>query len=349
MATASYTESARVVCGQNVLHSEYETYPTPKDFLKTFKQGLKINCIRNEYEHCEFDLIGVNAAIANALRRIMIAEVETVAIDKVLFRNNTGIMQDEVFAHRLGLLPIKFNPKHLRRVTGRDCTATDLNTLVFKLDVTCTEEDLKKAAKDAGGVPEGASLHRSVYARDLVWIPQGNQETQFGEGEKPKFVYPDILLTKLSLGQSIQCEIHAQRGMGKVHAKWSPAATVTYRMLPEVQIVKPIEGELARELKKRDVTNVFRLVEDSNAKGGIKAVVSDVRNCTMSRECMRENNELAESIKLSRRTNHFIFSVESAGQISARDVFIDAIGVLMDKTDVLMTALKELKNNMEVE
>lgn len=40
----------------------------------------------------EFELIGTNAAIVNALRRILIAEVPTMAIEHVFIINNTSII-----------------------------------------------------------------------------------------------------------------------------------------------------------------------------------------------------------------------------------------------------------------
>lgn len=55
----------------------------------------------------EFDLIGVTPAVANAFRRIMISEVPSMAIEKVYIYNNTSIIQDEILAHRLGLIPLK--------------------------------------------------------------------------------------------------------------------------------------------------------------------------------------------------------------------------------------------------
>lgn len=33
------------------------------------------------------------------------------AIEKVLIANNTSVIQDEVLAHRLGLIPIKADPR----------------------------------------------------------------------------------------------------------------------------------------------------------------------------------------------------------------------------------------------
>ncbi len=59
----------------------------------------------------DFDVIGVDASIANALRRAMIAEVPTMAIEHVYIRNNTSIILDETLAHRVGLVPIHANPK----------------------------------------------------------------------------------------------------------------------------------------------------------------------------------------------------------------------------------------------
>lgn len=37
---------------------------------------------------------------------MVILQVPTMAIEQVLFYNNTSIIQDEVLAHRLGLIPI---------------------------------------------------------------------------------------------------------------------------------------------------------------------------------------------------------------------------------------------------
>ena len=38
-------------------------------------------------------------------------QVPTMAIEKVYMYNNTSIIQDEVLAHRLGLIPIKADPR----------------------------------------------------------------------------------------------------------------------------------------------------------------------------------------------------------------------------------------------
>jgi DNA-directed RNA polymerases I and III subunit RPAC1 len=68
----------------------------------------------------EFDLIGVDASIANAFRRILIAEVPTMAIETVYVFNNTSVIQDEVLSHRLGLIPIKADPGKFGWQNGTD-------------------------------------------------------------------------------------------------------------------------------------------------------------------------------------------------------------------------------------
>ena len=57
---------------------------------------------------------GTTPAFMNTLRRTMIEEVPTMAIEDVEFRKNNGILYDEMIAHRLGLIPLKTDLKGYR-------------------------------------------------------------------------------------------------------------------------------------------------------------------------------------------------------------------------------------------
>ncbi|KAI8393375.1 RNA polymerase I 140 kDa subunit [Radiomyces spectabilis] len=303
-----------------------------EQFKKNFK--LKINQVTDT--DIEFDLVGVDASIANAFRRILIAEVPTMAIEKVYIMNNTSIIQDEVLAHRLGLIPIKADPQHFEYKSDEE-GPTDLNTIVFKLKKKC--ERNPDASPDETD-PAVKYINSAVYSGDLVWEPKGDQAERFKEAPiRP--VLDDILIAKLRPGQEVDMELHCHKGVGQEHAKWSPVGTASYRILPEITILKPITGDDAYKFQKCFPEGVVDVVEENGEK---IAKVVNARKDTVSREVLR-HKEFENKVRLTRVRDHFIFKVESTGIYPPEELFGLAVNVLMEKIKAIQPALERATSN----
>ena len=279
---------------------------------------MSIEIISKDEEEIVFDLIGVDASIANALRRILLAEVPTVAIETVWIQNNTGLIQDEVLAHRVGLVPIKVDPRKLDFVVGEE--ETDADTLVFHLNAYYPQSD-EDTSYQAGTNVE--STGGDVLSSHLIWVPIAGQEEMFTEPVEP--VHSDIVLAKLRPGQQIEFEAHCRKGIGKDHTKFSPVATASYRLLPDVSFRAPITGDDAKDLQKMCPPKIFD-IEDLTGN----AIAARQRDCNMCRECIRKEG-WDEKVKLQRKADHFIFTVESTGSMSPEDIVREAISVLREK------------------
>ena len=53
-----------------------------------------------------FEMSNTDLAVANALRRIIISEVPTMAFHQCEVRENTSALHDEFIAHRMALIPL---------------------------------------------------------------------------------------------------------------------------------------------------------------------------------------------------------------------------------------------------
>ena len=332
---------------------------------------------------CSFSLVGIDASVANAFRRILLAEVPTLAIEDVFVFNNTSVIQDEVLAHRLGLIPLKGDKEGLRRLTWfRKATEdsvgasmpSDYNTVVLNLDVECTwhekgrdrfkkgETDPKRLYHNSSGnclqltaaFALAADNQLLVYAHQIVFQPQGQQENFFPAPHgiiQP--VNPDILLAKLRPGQAIKLSMHCIKGIGRDHCKFSPVATASYRLLPHIDIRRPILGAEARKFARCFPKGVIELQavtrKEASKKGSgyeghegeVKAVVVNPMRDTVSRECLR-HDEFKDKVKLGRVRDHFIFRIESTGQLESDELFLESVEVLKAKCARLKRGLENL-------
>ncbi|KAL8142150.1 hypothetical protein V2J09_015182 [Rumex salicifolius] len=304
-------------------------------FFQNFQ--VKINILDDET--IEFDMIGIDAAIANAFRRILISEIPTMAIDKVFIANNTSVIQDEVLSHRLGLIPLNVDPRLFEYKSDKDLP-NEKNTIVFGLHARCERGSKRRTVKtdELKWLPNGSAFLLGTEKQDSASSSKPKTYTSFNNSQDsiPEFsrnpispTHPDISIARLGPGQEIELEVHAFKGMGKEHAKWSPVATAWYRMLPEVVLLQDVCDEQAEKLVKKCPKNVFD-IEDTPT--GRKATAPRPRDCTICRECIREEG-WDKYVSLRRKKDHFIFTIESTGALAPEMLFTEAVKILEKKCE----------------
>ena len=172
-----------------------------------------------------FELSDTDISMANSLRRIIIAEVPTLAIDLVDFYDNTSPLLDEFIAHRLGLIPIRFK-KPLSEFKynhacdcGDHCDACSVTiTLDCDYDLMASQESHQ------------ADVAITLTSKDLRCSNSDVEIIHFSNQDEEKQSHDQgIVIVKLGPGQRIRLSAIAKKGIGKEHAKWNPVCTVALK------------------------------------------------------------------------------------------------------------------------
>ena len=140
-------------------------------------------------------------------------------------------------------------------------------------------------------------------------------------------VHDDILLAKLRPGQSLCLEAHGRKGIGKDHAKFSPVSTASYRMRPVIEVAAGAPPP------------PFALARPASVFDGGETVHARPRPCKPCKQCgpldapPTYRRAFAERVTLRRDAGHFLFKVETVGQLAPLRIVRDAVAVLKDKCD----------------
>lgn len=309
--------------------------------LEDFKKNCKAIIISYHAGRIlELDLVGIGPAIANAYRRIMIAEVPTMAIEHVFIYNNTSVIQDEMLAHRLGMIPIRVDPTKFiwkpleleKESTFRD------HTIVFNLSAKC--EKIVSPEAERATRREDVYKDYKVLSSHLKWYPLIEQGSVIGENETIRPVHKNILIAKLSGKQEIDLKLHAIKGIGRDHTKFSPVATATYRLLPEIKLKTRITGEAAERLRESFSKGVIELVGPDK-----EARVIDARNDSGSRNVFR-HADLKDKVDHNLIKDHFIFKIESSGCMPALDIMLQSCIILESKCEFFLNELQACRSRI---
>jgi DNA-directed RNA polymerase subunit D len=219
---------------------------------------MKATIMEEEGNHFKVLFEEVSPDIVNAIRRTIMLDVPSLAIENVTIYDNTSALFDEIVAHRLGLLPLP----------------TDLETLVFREDCACDDEGCPNCTVHYTVSKEGECTVYSgdIDAEDTTWAT----------------VDEKIPLLRLNKGQRIILEAEAILGTGKQHAKWQPASGIGYTYYPDISITDDCNGcRACIDICPRDVLGM---------KGG-KAIIKNLEACSLCQSCVEECRRNAITVK----------------------------------------------------
>lgn len=189
---------------------------------------MEVRILENNKEQgkLSFILKDSSQVFANTLRRLIIDEVPTMAIENVEFSKNNSILYDEMIAHRLGLIPLKTDLKSYNLPDKCKCEGKGCNRCQLKMVLR-------------------ANKVGNVYASEIK-----------SKDPAIKPVFGNMPIVKLLKGQSLELEAIAVLGRGKEHIKWSPCHTY-YKYKPIIEISGEVKNPEA--IIEVDHNNIFEI------------------------------------------------------------------------------------------
>jgi DNA-directed RNA polymerase subunit D len=275
-----------------------------KERRKKGEEGLikmKVKILENKEQKISFLIEKFPIAYVNTLRRTIMEEVPTMAIEDVEFFTNDSVLYDEMIAHRLGLIPL----------------TTDLKTYNLPEECSCKGAGCAKCQVKLTLKVKGP---KTVYASDLKTTDP-----------KIKPVYPEIIIAKLLEGQELELEATAQLGKGKNHMKWSPGHA-HYVNVADIKI----NNEKIKNPKICADKCPKKILKVQN--GRLVVNEDKILQCTLCKACEEECENNA--IKAEPKEDEFIFFLESWGQLPAKKIIEEATEQINNKFAEFIECLK---------
>ena len=255
---------------------------------------MKIELVEKDAINLRIAIRDVDVPLMNALRRIALAEVPSMAIDEVVMIENSAILQDEMISHRLGLIPLR----------------TDLDTYNLPEDCSCKSEFGCPQCRVTFTLnAESKEGTRTVYSGELI-------------SDNPNIVpvSDKIPIIKLAKGQKLNLEAYARLGKGKNHAKWQPVSVCAYKYFPKIEV----PADKCPECQKCvDICpkKVYRIKED-------KIEVKDLLACTLCMDCVEACPTEPKRVKVSWEKDAFILNIETNGVLPPERILQEATKIL---------------------
>ncbi len=264
---------------------------------------MEIEILEMAERKAKFILRNSSPAMANALRRTLLADIPKMAIDKVEFHlgpimdgdkeyESTTPLFDEIIAHRLGMVPVP----------------TDLDLFIPQEECTCNGDGCPNCT-----IMYSLNKHGpcTVLSGDLM--PLGNPDLKV----KDEF----IPLLELTDGQAVMIYAIAKMGTANKHVKWQVCNGVGYSYLPIISLDSAKAGDDdVLEAVKVCPKKVFEIENG-------KLVVKNPTDCNLCMACV-ERIGAGKGLEISGDDTNFVFKFETDGSLTARQALDKAIDIL---------------------
>jgi DNA-directed RNA polymerase subunit D len=255
--------------------------------------------------------VQTHVPLLNTLRRILLSEIQTFAIDIVHVYRNESALDDNQLAHRIGLVPIR-----------------EINTDAFELRENCS------CSLDC----EKCCLH---FRLDV--LNSSNQNLAVTSSDFTSYhafsLMENVLLCILPPQGQISLLAKAYLGNGKEHVKWSHVSVPSFYPFPVVSL----------EEKSEDVsvssTDLF-LLQRGKVKPNFGKDLSHIFNSNGNtiRLSNGKSKSMVGNISVQPHEKDYLFSFQTIGTANAKQNFNKAIVTLRNKLHCLREALMETVN-----
>ena len=167
-----------------------------------------------------------NQPLIHAIQRIIMSDINTLAIDMVMIDQNSSILSDQELALALGLIPMESTLAESFLLPDEcDCENFCAKCSVkMSLTIACYEDRLNVTSKDLYFQDTRTRpIHESGIPDDIDLLG----EDGFG---------PGIFIAPLTKNQKIRLSCVVRKGTGRIHSKWNPVSKAVFIPAPVVRV-----------------------------------------------------------------------------------------------------------------
>jgi DNA-directed RNA polymerase subunit D len=270
---------------------------------------MKVKVLKMDDNYAQIEFKDVDYSFVNSVRRSLVSMVPCLALHEIDFHmgslgsyvdeesgdereyESISAMFNEIVAHRIGMLPIPTDDKTLEAFGD-------------SIDDHNKQPDIMYSLHKQGPCTVYSGDLEPVSGDDSLVIPETN-----------------VPILKLAEGQAILVYAKAKMGNAKIHTKWQCVVAPRFYQASSISVSSG-KGSKA----------VFDIVNKKKfKKKGSNHVLDDPREAYKALnelEKLWNDKEAKESVKITTKTNHFIFEFETNGAMKAQLALEQALKAL---------------------